>query len=69
MDKKLTIKGARANLNMTQKQLAIMVGVSKDTIGKWERGLSFPSVSKIPKLEKALKVEYKDIIFLPNNNA
>lgn len=69
MQNKLTIKAARVNVNLTQEELAKAVGVSKDTVGKWERGLSFPSVLKIPLLERALNVRYEDIIFLPNNNA
>lgn len=69
MKNKLTIKGARNNKDMTQAELAKAVGVSKDTIGKWERGKAFPSVNKIPKLEKALNIKYEDIIFLPNSNA
>jgi len=69
MKNKLTIKAARANINLTQEELAKRVGVSKDTIGKWERGLSFPSVKKIPLLEKALNTKYENIIFLPNDNA
>lgn len=69
MSNKLTIKGARNNLNMRQIDLANAIGVSKDTIGKWERGMSFPNIKIIPKLEKALNIEYKDIIFLTNNDA
>ena len=69
MNNKLTMKAARVYANLTQEELAKLVGVTKDTVGKWERGLSFPSVSKIPLLEKAYNIEYKDIIFLPNNNA
>lgn len=69
MKNKLTIKAARVNINLTQEELAKRVGVSKDTIGKWERGLSFPNVKKIPLLEKALNTKYENIIFLPNNNA
>lgn len=69
MSSKITMKAARVNANLTQKELAELVGVTKDTVGKWERGLSFPSISKIPLLEKAYNIEYKDIIFLPNNNA
>lgn len=69
MFNKLTIKAARVNANLTQEELAKRVGVSKDTVGKWERGTSFPSVLKIPLIEKACNIKYEDIIFLPNNNA
>lgn len=66
---KITLKGARANKNMKQRELASLVGVSRDTIGKWEKGSSFPNANQIAKLEKALNIEYKDIIFLPEYDA
>ncbi len=69
MTNKLTMKAARINANLTQEELAKLVGVTKDTIGNWERGLSFPSISKIPLLEKAYNMKYEDIIFLPIHNA
>lgn len=69
MENKLTLKAARVNVNLTQEELAKQVGVSKDTVGKWERGLTFPNIQKIPLLEKVLNLKYENIIFLPNSNA
>lgn len=56
-------------MNLTQKEAAEKLGVSKDTVGSWERGKSFPSVSKIPLIEKVYHIKYENIIFLPNNYA
>ncbi len=69
METKLTMKAARVNKNLSQKESAKIIGVSKDTIGNWERGKSFPSAKYIPKLEKAYGIKYDNIIFLNKNNA
>jgi len=44
----------RAELNMTQRQLAQQLHVSDRTISKWERGAGFPDVSLIEPLADAL---------------
>lgn len=69
MNNKLTLKAARINRNLTQKQAAKLLKISKDTLGKWERGKSFPSVSKIPLLEEVYNIKYEDIIFLSKDYA
>ncbi len=37
MKEKLTMKAARINANLTQEELAKLVGVSKDTVGTPKR--------------------------------
>lgn len=37
---KISLKAARSNRNLTQKQAAVLIGVSEDTISNWERGVS-----------------------------
>lgn len=69
MNNKISIKAARVNAGMTQKEAAFKLGVSKDTIGNWERGKSFPSIKIIPEIEKIYKIKYENIIFLPQDNA
>lgn len=69
MNNKISMKAARVNAGMTQKEAALKLGVTKDTVGNWERGRSFPSIKIIPKIEKMYKVKYENIIFLPQNNA
>lgn len=60
----VTLKAARINAGLTQKQAAKELKVSKDTISNWERGQSFPDVLDIKRIEKLYKVMYADIIFL-----
>ncbi len=66
---KITLKAARVNVGMTQKEAAAAMGVTKDTISNWERRKSFPNANIIKKIEKVYRVPYDSIIFLPRNNA
>lgn len=60
----VTLKAARINAGLTQKEAAKELNVSKDTISNWERGQSFPDVMDIKRIEKLYRVMYADIIFL-----
>lgn len=66
---KITIKAARVNKNLSQKEAASLIGVSKDTIGAWDRGKSMPNAKYIPAIEKVYGVSYKDLIFLRTKDA
>ncbi len=46
----------RLNKRMTQKDLAIAVGLSKNHIGRYERGLSEPSIDSLLRLAEVLGV-------------
>lgn len=61
----ITLRAARANAAMTQREVAIRLGVTVDTVGNWERGKSFPDALQIRKIEDIYHVKYDDIIFLP----
>lgn len=65
----ITLKAARVNAGLTQRQAATKIGVTKDTIGNWERGKSFPDAMNIKEIETVYGVGYSDIIFLPKKNA
>lgn len=56
-----TIKERREALNMKQDDLAERVGVTVQTMSKWERDLTEPKASQVYKLAKALKVTERDI--------
>ena len=60
---KISMKAARVNAGLSQKEAALKIGVTKDTLGNWERGKSFPSTKYIPLIEKTYNVGY-DYIFL-----
>lgn len=46
----------RNDNNMTQAELAEKMGVTDKAVSKWERDLSFPDVSSIPKLAEIFGV-------------
>ena len=65
MTLKLTLKAARANVNLTQKELAKLMGVSEQTIIKWEKGDGKNiKLGDFKNLCKILKVDTHQIIFL-----
>lgn len=48
------ICSARKNLGLSQEQLAEALGVSRNTIGRWERGECAPNTDKLAELERML---------------
>jgi len=63
---KITLKAARINAGYTQTEAASQIGVTRDTVGNWERGKSFPDAAQIRKLEQLYGTSYDEIIFLPH---
>ena len=61
----ITLKAARINAGLTQSDAAEKLAISKDTLSKWERGITFPSADKIPLIEKLYRTTYDNLIFLP----
>lgn len=67
---RLTLKGARANKNLKQADVAKLLGITKKTLSNWEQGKSFPRKPEyIDALCNLYGVSYDDIIFLNNDNA
>lgn len=56
-----TIKERRIELNIKQDDLAEQVGVTVQTMSKWERDLTEPKASQVSRLSKALKTSEKEI--------
>ncbi|MGM9518463.1 MAG: helix-turn-helix domain-containing protein [Acidaminococcus sp.] len=65
----MSLKAARINKNLTQREAALLIGVSVDTLANYEKGASFPDVPIIMKIEKVYGLPYSEINFLPQNNA
>ena len=55
-------KQARQNKNLTQKQIAEMVFVSESAVSKWEKGISHPDITLLPKLAEILGVTEHELI-------
>lgn len=51
------IRDIRKSLNLTQSDIADMIGYSVKTISKWESGGSLPPSAILPELSKALRID------------
>lgn len=63
---KLTLKAARVNKGLTQKDAAKLMGVSRNVISNWERQISFPDVLQVKRIEEVYGLQFQEIIFLPS---
>ncbi len=64
----LTLKACRVIANVDAKELADAVGVTVDTIYKWEKSRSYPNAPQLVKImeffaEKGYAVDVNDIKF------
>lgn len=57
-----TIREARKEKGMTQKELASRLHVTDKAVSKWERALSFPDVELIGPLAEALELPLADLL-------
>ena len=55
----------RKEKQMTQKDLASLLGITDKAVSKWERGLSFPDVTLLPLLSKSLGVTVEELLEPP----
>jgi transcriptional regulator with XRE-family HTH domain len=65
---KITIRAARVNVGLLQKDAAKQLGVSNKTLGSWEKGLTFPPADKIPAICDLYGVHYDLLNFLPDDS-
>lgn len=65
---KLSIRAARVNIGLSQKEAAARLGVSNKTLGNWEKGITFPPVDKIPVICELYGVSYDNLNFLPTDS-
>lgn len=64
----LTLKACRIIANISAEELSAAVGVTVDTLYKWEKGKSFPNAPQMVKIiecfaNKGYAVELNDIKF------
>lgn len=58
---KISLKAARANVDLNRAQAAEKIGVSVNTLRNWELGVNMPNVKYIPNIEKTYGMSWKDI--------
>ena len=66
---KITLKAARVNAELTLEQASKLLNVSKNTLIKWEKGLSFPTWDKVQMIGEIYRFPVDHIIFLKNRSA
>ena len=60
---KYSPKELRARNNMTQKEVAEMLGISINTYNAWEKDISRVAIGKVSALARLFGVELDDIFF------
>ena len=60
---KITLKAARVNAGLTQKEAAKRLGVSNKTLWSWENGLSIPKANQISAICDLYGINYDNLIF------
>lgn len=60
---KMTLKAARVNAGLTQKEFADRIGVGELTVSEWERGKRRVKIYYLPFISQALGISCDDIIF------
>lgn len=58
----ISIKAARINAGLTQKELAKIIGVSNLTISSWETGKTEPTVSQLKKIAEVTDINIINLV-------
>ena len=61
------VAALRRERGMTQLELAEQMGVTDKAVSKWERDLSFPDISSIPKLAEIFGVSVEELMQVKAN--
>lgn len=65
---RITIKAARVNKGISQKDAAKSLGVSNKTLSSWENGETFPNQKYIEPICELYGVPYDNLIFLTKDS-
>ena len=65
----VNVKNARQAKGMTQEELAIRLNVTRQTVSKWEKGLSIPDAEMLIKLSEVLDVTVSDLLGTGTNES
>ena len=60
---RISLSAARVNAKLTQKELAILCGVSESTVIAWETGRRYPNLKMLDRIEKAVGLSLNFIQF------
>lgn len=62
-----SLRAIRINKKETQGQAAKEIGISVETLAKYEKGITYPDIPTLKKIEKHYGVNYDDIDFFCND--
>lgn len=65
----ISLAAARVNAELTLEQACKKLGVSKNTLIKWEKGISCPTWDKVQLISKLYGFPADNIIFLKDKSA
>lgn len=60
---KLTLKALRTNKGYTQEQASNLIGISVETLAKYEKGITYPDIPILKKIEEIYETKYDNINF------
>ncbi len=64
---KYSLRAIRINRKETQEQAARGIGISVETLANYEKGITYPDIPMLQKIEKYYGVNYNDIDFFCND--
>lgn len=66
----LTLRALRVNLGLSLEEASTQIGISKDTLSRYERGESYPDVLTLKRMEDIYNINIltDKVNFLPNND-
>lgn len=66
----LTLRALRVNLGLSLEEASTQIGISKDTLSRYERGESYPDVLVLKRIEDiyGIHILTDKVNFLPNND-
>ena len=60
------LRTARRSLGLTQKQLAVELGVESITVSRWERGVTTPSLPRLRRIAEITETAVSDLVRAPD---
>ena len=60
---KLTLKALRTNKGYSQEKASVLIGISVETLANYEKGITYPDIPVLKKIEEVYETSYDNINF------
>ena len=57
------LKKARENAGLSQQEVADSLGITRQSISKWERGISYPDINNLILLKDLYNTSFDDLFY------